>query len=322
MFNKKSCIKHVIFFALLVVASLQTNAQDLKFNGGLQLKATLQLGNQNQALKLGVFGFGTANYNDIAIETGATIFINQLFKRHTVKNKGIGYGYDLFSLIGIGQNSNLLGSSISNLNTTLIINNKGDGGFNGFGFGLEKEYLPNGLKTFSPKRGSILMRFSNANHSINIAFLNDFRFGQLARGEGTDYAATGTLKVSYSEIGGDGLVYQIGLGIALFTPKADFSKSPDNSVNSDDGRKNVWYTLTPFEDLFYSNAYFFGTVQQNHFSGNLKLGYNSQRLGAYIQNTLHDGPGLNPRFPWNVRAKDKLFIEIEGSLIQNLGDVE
>jgi hypothetical protein len=86
--------------------------------------------------------------------------------------------------------------------------------------------------------------------------------------------------------------------------------------------KNVWYMRAPFKDLFYANAYLFGSLQNNNGSGTLKLGYNSQRLGAYVQNTLHDGPGLNPRFPWNVRAKDKLFIEISGSAIQNLGDVE
>ncbi|MGK0385567.1 MAG: hypothetical protein ACI849_000169 [Patiriisocius sp.] len=297
-------------------------SQDVAFNGGVQLKGTLLLGNQNQAIKLSVFGFGTANYNDVAVEAGATIFVNQLFKRHTVKNIGIGYGYDLFTMFGIGQNSNLLGSSISNINNSLLVNPSGKGGFNGFGFGLEKEYLPAALQAFSPRRGSILTRFSNANHTINIAFLNDFRLGQLIRGEGTDYAATGTLKVSYTEIGTDGLVYQLGVGLDLFTPKADFSKSPDNPVNSDDGRKNVWFMRVPFEDLFYANAYFFGSLQNNHGSGTLKLGYNSQRLGAYVQNTLHDGPGLNPRFPWNVRAQDKLFIEVSGSAFQNLGDVE
>ena len=54
----------------------------------------------------------------------------------------------------------------------------------------------------------------------------------------------------------------------------------------------------------------------------MNLGYNSQQLGAYIQNTLHDGIGLNPRFPWNVRAQDKIYVEVSGSAIQNIGDVE
>ncbi len=315
-------MKHLSLLVLLLFSGVKTQAQEFDFNGGLQLKATLLLGNQNQAIKFSVFGFGTANYNDVAVEAGATVFINHLFKRHTIKNSGIGYGYDLFSLFGVGQNSNLLGSSISNLNNTLVVNPDGKGGFNGFGFGIEKEYLPSQLKKFSPRRGLIITRFSNANHSINIAFLNDFRFGKLVRGQGTDYAATGTLKVSYSEIGQDGLTYQIGLGVALFTPEADFSKSPDNPINSSDGRKNVWYMRPLFEDLFYANAFVFGTVQNDSFSGSLHLGYNSQRLGAYIQNTLHDGPGLNPRFPWNIRAKDKLFYEASVSVIQTLGDAE
>ena len=296
--------------------------QGIQFHGGIQAKATIVLGNQNQALKLGIFGFGTVNYNDVAMEAGATLFVNHLFKRHTVKNRGWGYGYDVFSLAGIGQNSNLLGSSLSNLNNTLIVNPEGKGGFNGLGFGFEKEYLPAQLKEFSPRRGAILMRFSNANHSINIAFLNDFRFGQIVRGQGTDYAATGTLKISYSHIGIEGLLYQAGIGVELFTPKADFSKSPENPTNSDDGRKNVWYVLPTFKDLFYSNLYAFGNFQKEYYSGHLKLGYNSQKLGAFIQNTLHDGPGLNPRFPWNVNAKDLLFFEVEGSITETIGDVE
>lgn len=315
-------MKYVSLLIFLLICSANMQAQNLNVNGGIQLKATLLFGNQNQAFKLAVFGFGTANYNDVAIEAGASLFINQLFKRHTVKNHGLGYGYDLFSMFGIGQNSNLLGASISNLNNTLLVNPKGKGGFSGFGFGLEKEYIPAELQKFSPRRGMILTRFSNANHSINIAFLNDFRLGKLVRGQGTDYAATGTLKISYTEIGQEGIAYQIGLGVALFTPKADFSKSPDNQVNSDDGRKNVWYLLPPFDDLFYANAFVFGTLQNERFSGSLNLGYNSQRLGAFIQNTLHDGPGLNPRFPWNVRDKDKLFYEFSGSIIQTIGDAE
>lgn len=322
MLDTNNVIIRLCFCIVVQFVFFNSKAQELDFHGGVQLKATVILGNQNQNFKLAIFGFGSANYNDIAIEAGATIFLNQLFKRHTVNITGLGYGYDLFSLIGIGQNSNLLGSSISNINSTLLVNPSGKGGFNGFGFGLEKEYLPGALKEFSPRRGAILTRFSNANHSINIAFFNDFRFGKLIRGEGTDYAATGTLKVSYTEINQDRLAYQAGIGIELFTPKADFSKSPDNPINSDDGRKNVWHTVAPFKDLFYANAYLFGTLQNNHFSGTLKLGYNSQRLGAYIQNTLHDGPGLNPRFPWNVRVKDKVFIEISGNAIQNLGDVK
>ena len=45
---------------------------------------------------------------------------------------------------------------------------------------------------------------------------------------------------------------------------------------------------------------------------------NSQWIGAYIQNTLHDGFGLNPRFPWKVDEKDQLFFEITGSVIYRL----
>jgi hypothetical protein len=41
---------------------------------------------------------------------------------------------------------------------------------------------------------------------------------------------------------------------------------------------------------------------------------NSEKLGAFVQNTLHDSFGLNPRFPWNVNKKDKLFLELNSSI--------
>jgi len=51
------------------------------------------------------------------------------------------------------------------------------------------------------------------------------------------------------------------------------------------------------------------------------VGINSHKAGAFIQNKLHDGFGLNPRFPWDVSRKDRLFIELSGSLfIDAIGD--
>jgi hypothetical protein len=61
--------------------------------------------------------------------------------------------------------------------------------------------------------------------------------------------------------------------------------------------------------------YAFGTYQDEYYNINSKLGLNSEKLGAFIQNTLHDGAGLNPRFPWNVAAKDKPFYEVEASVL-------
>jgi len=299
---------------VLCISCCFLHAQRFRADGGILLKAEITLGNQNQWLKLSTQGFGTLNYGDLSIESGVSLASYQFLKRHTVKTHGLAYSYDFFALAGIGKNSNLLGSSVSTMNTTLLFNPKGEGGFNGLGLGFSKDYLPKPLKSYGLKRGALLMRFSNANHNIHLAFHNDFSIGWFS-GAGTDYGVTGSLDIGFTEIIDPQTVQKIGFGIDLFTPRPDYSRSPRNPINSDDGRKNVWFTLPPMKQLFYGNLFAYATYQENDVAFHGKLGINSQKAGAYIQNILHDGFGLNPRFPWQVATTDKIYIELSGNLL-------
>lgn len=307
-----NCFGKIIALILCISCSF-LNAQRFRADGGILLKAEITLGNQNQWLKLSTQGFGTLNYGDLSIESGLSFASYQFIKRHTVKTSGFAYSYELFALAGIGKNSNLLGSSISTMNTTLLFNPKGSGGFQGLGLGFSKDYLPKTLKSYGLKRGALIMRFSNANHNIHLTFHNDFSIGSLG-GAGTDYGVTGSLDIGFTEIVDLQTVQKIGIGIDLFTPRPDYSRSPRNPTNSDDGRKNVWYTLAPLKHLFYGNLYAYAAYQQKDLAFHGKLGINSQKAGAYIQNTLHDGFGLNPRFPWQVETTDKIYIEVSGNV--------
>ena len=302
--------------SLLCLVSSFCYAQRLEFNGGVLLKSEITLGNQNQWLKLGILGFGTANLGDAAIESGISLASYTFLKRHTVKQSGFSFSYEFFTLVGIGQNSNLLGATVSNENTAVLFDATGEGGFNGIGFGFGKDFLPKQFKSYSLRRGAIILRFSNANHSIHLAFKNDLKI-RIFNGEGTDYAATGSLNVGFANIQDINSIYQFGFGVDLFTARPDYSRPPRNPINSDDGRKNVWFTLPPFKDLFYGNIYGYGLYQNNDYSVYAKLGVNSQKAGAFIQNTLHDGYGLNPRFPWRVETNDKLFFEVSGNIFYN-----
>ncbi|WP_299601150.1 hypothetical protein [uncultured Aquimarina sp.] len=288
-------------------------SQRLSADGGIILKAEITIGNQNQWLKLGASGFGTLNYGDISVESGLSFLSYQFLKRHTVKTSGFAYTYEFFALAGIGKNSNLLGSTVSNVNTTIIYNPKGEGGFQGLGFGFSKDYLPGKLKSYGLRRGAFLMRFSNASHNIHFSFQNDFSIG-LFKGSGTDYGVTGSLDIGFTNIRDVETVQKFGFGIDLFTARPNYSIAPRNPINSDDGRKNVWFTLPPFKELFYGNLYGYATHQENDYNVHAKVGINSQKSGAYIQNILHDGLGLNPRFPWQVDTKDKIFIEASGNV--------
>ncbi len=311
MNTKRTYLTCVVFLICSISFS-----QKLDADGGILLKAEITLGNQNQWLKLGIFGFGALNYGDLSVESGLSFASYQFVKRHTIKMSGLAYSYEFFALGGLGKNNNLLGSSISNMNTSIIFNPTTKGSFSGLGFGFSKDFLPKTLKSYGLKRGALLMRFSNANHNIHFSFYNDFNIGWF-NGSGTDYGVTGTLDIGFTKIQQHNEVYQLGLAIDLFTPRPNYGISPRNNRNSDDGRKNVWYTLPPLKDLFYGNLYGYGVYQRDYYAVQTRLGINSQKIGAYIQNTLHDGIGLNPRFPWRVEEKDKLYIEISGNGIIN-----
>lgn len=311
---------YFLLFIVFLIGTPKAKAQKLNTNGGILIKGTILLGNQNQWLQIGAYGFGALNYGDASIESGLSFVSYQFVKRHTKKISGLAYSYEFFTLVGIGKNSNLLGSSVSKLNNEVIFNPNGQSRFYGLGLGFSKDYLPKSLKSYGIKNGQFLMRFSNANHSIHTVFTNDFKFGVLFNGERSDYANTGSFYIGFSSIYDWQRVYQAGIGVELFTSQPNYSKPPRNPINSDDGRKNVWYTLPPYKDLFYTNLYAFGAYQDSHYSVSTRLGINSQRLGAFIQNLLHDGIGLNPRFPWDVTQKDVLFVETAGSLNHTITD--
>ncbi|WP_139959365.1 hypothetical protein [Flavicella sediminum] len=306
--------KFLFFSSLFLLATFSSFGQKLNVNGGILLSSKITLGNQNQGVKFGVFAFGTANYKGVAAESGISFSISQLLKRHTLKTKGKSYGYEVFGLIGSGNNSNLIGSSVATTNTTFLYDFKETSTFKGLGFGFEKEILPGNLKIYNNRRGKFLVRYAKNNFNLHLAFLNDFKAGKIMYGEGTDYGETGTLLVGFSKAQNFSELYQVGFGLSLFTPQANYGKLPRNKRNSEEGRKNVWFTNTDYPETFYANAYAFGTYQTDFYSLHTKLGSNSQKMGAYIQNKLHDGFGLNPRYPWHTDKKDKLYIEIQADL--------
>ncbi|MFT5847360.1 MAG: hypothetical protein ACJARX_002387 [Psychroserpens sp.] len=115
------CLLFIVFLSGISV----TKAQRLNANGGFLIKGTLLLANQNQWLQVGAFGFGTLNYGDVSIESGLSFVSYQFAKRHSKKMNGLAYSYEFFSLVGLGENYNLLGSSVSKLNNEVIFNPNG-----------------------------------------------------------------------------------------------------------------------------------------------------------------------------------------------------
>lgn len=286
-------------------------AQKININGAVTLDLKLILGNQNNLMQLGVSGFGISNYQQIAVESGVSVYLGYILQKHTIKKEGFVKGYDFFYLLGYGNNNNLLGSSLSQYNSAVLYNEQSDDSFYGFGFGFEKQYLPEGLKEFEQRIGRLMMRFSKESTSYQLTFKNDLRIGNLFYGDATDFGATGSLYLNYLNAVHRNEIHQLGFAIELFTPQPDYNRIASNLVNSDDGRKNVWHTKGVYNNVFYANGYVQYQLQRNNVVYQINSGIESNKLGAYVQNKLHDSFGLNPRFPWDVNRHNQYYIQGE-----------
>ncbi|NIJ44686.1 hypothetical protein FHR24_001125 [Wenyingzhuangia heitensis] len=297
-----------ILFFLIHISSY---AQHLNINGAFTLGLKVVLGNQNQSIQLGASAFGISNYNKVALEGGISVYTGAILKRYTIKSTGFINGYDVFYVMGYGQNNNLLGSSLSQYNNAVLYDNDYQNEFYGIGFGFEKQFLPKSLDEFEQRIGRLLMRFSNKNHSVGFSFKNDLKIGNLFYGDATDFGNTGSLYLTYSNAKRFDEIHQFGFAIELFTPQQDYTKIANNILNSDDGRKNVWHTTGLHKNTFYANGYLQYKLQKNNGVYKINTGVESPKMGAYIQNKLHDSFGLNPRFPWNVKRKHNFYIQGE-----------
>lgn len=303
----KIYLKIIVVICFLTVNQLK--AQNVKINGAVTLDVKVTFGNQNNLVQLGVSGFGISNYQKIAAEAGFSIYTGYMFQRHTIKKNGFINGYDVFYLLGYGQNNNLLGSTLSQYNKAVLFDSNNNNSFYGVGFGFEKQFLPEELKEFNQRIARLMMRFSKGNNSLGLSFKNDFKIGGLFYGDATDFGNTGSLYVNYTNAQSFDEIHQLGFAIELFTPKQDYDRIANNNINSDDGRKNVWYTTGNYKNTFYANAFVQYTLQKSHYVYQINTGMESNKLGAYIQNKLHDGFGLNPRFPWNVTRNNKPYVQ-------------
>ena len=280
-------------------------------HGGLKLNVEITFGSQNMTTRLGLLAFGTTQQSNIAGELGGGVWAQTHLRRFGAQTTGWSVGYDAFGLVGIGDNSNLLGSALSESVATPIFRERSEKSFLGFGFGVIDESISGSLSKFGLKRGKLIFRAANETSSIHFTFANDLR-ESLLRGGATDYGQTAALTVKYSQIRRNSLT-QYGFGLNFFTPQPDYDIESNNTLNSDEGRKRVWHTTTPWDKLFNANLYVEFARQDEERAIATKVGINSPKFGAYAQNKIHDGFGLLPRYPWPINKKDRLFLEATAS---------
>ena len=294
----------VIAFIFILFNPKNTRASS---HGGIQLNVEVTFGTHNATSRIGLLAFGAAAESNFATELGAGVWAQTHLKRFGARTTGWSIGYDAFGLVGIGDNSNLLGSTLSESIATPIYRERSEKSFLGVGFGVIDENISGSLNKFGLKRGKLILRAANKTSSLHITFANDLR-ESILRGGATDYGQTAALAIQYNQIRRDSLT-QFGIGLDFFTPQPDYNQAPNNRLNSSEGRKRVWNTTKPWDKLFNANLFFEFARQDDEGAISTKIGIDSPKLGAYAQNKIHDGFGLLPRYPWPVNQKDKLFFE-------------
>lgn len=282
------------------------------FNGSVALgvSAGFTFGSQDKSIDFGVGIYTSGSFKKFAGEGGLNYKVNFFFQKFGVNNTSIYQAIEYYGLLGFGRTSNLLGASVG-VNDMFIPFDEGEkGDFWGIGLGSNLNIISGSLKKFSNKQATMLIRVSNNAYTFNIVYANDVSVG-IMDASGTDKALTGNLYIDYAYINNNAL-QSVGIALDMFTPEPDYSRLPRNLVNSSGGSYNVLYGTKPYENLFHGNLYLRSTYQTSFYRGELKLGVDSKKFGALVQNTLHDSFGLYPRFGWNIEEKDKLYIEFKG----------
>ncbi len=292
---------HLLLISLFYVFSPSAHSSE----GRVSLNFTLSFGSHETHAKLGLLTFGILEDNNFAIEAGLGLWAQASFKRFGHSQIDWSTGYESFALAGFGNNSNLLGSSLSSLTTQTFYNEDSEGSFFGIGLGVSDEWSSTNLNELIHQTGKIYLRLANRNNSLHIGFENDLK-ASLLRGEGKDYGITASADVGFTSANSNH-IQQYRLGFLLFTPKPDFNKEPNNTINSGDGRKRVWFTQSPLDSLFNGNFYFSATWISDDYALSSQIGVDSKKLGAKLQNDIHDEFGLVPRFPWPVEQDDTLL---------------
>lgn len=295
---------------ILILLCVSQNGYS-KSTGGVRLNIEVTFGSHNISSRVGLLAFGTAQDSNLAAELGAGLWAQTHLRRFSAQTTGWSIGYDAFGLVGMGDNSNLLGSALSESVSTAIFQEPSQKGFFGLGFGVIDENISGSLSKFSLKRGKVMIRVASKASSIHVTFANDLRQA-IIQGGATDYGQTAAFKIQYNQIRNNSLT-QYGLGFDVFTPQPDHNNEPNNPQNSDEGRRRVWYITKPWDQLFNANLFFEFARQDDQHSISAKIGIDSPKFGAYAQNQIHDSFGLLPRFPWPVDKKGKVYFEATAS---------
>lgn len=308
-------VARVGFLSLLLPSPVPILAAET--DGGAAVNVRLTLGNQNKSLALGIPLFGAAVGGHASVEGGVSYTLGQHFQMFEVGS--LGWGRSALSSTldwqvqgALGQHRGFLGLD-SGSPTPLFANDRRK--FTaGLGLGQRYNWLPTRIKEFENVQGTLKVFFAHGDFRESILFSNDTRmyFPLLVLGGGTDLGPTASLLGRLDIRNGRG-VLSLGIAHDMFTPLPDRTRPPTNtSVRQ--GKHGTYFTQGNFQNLYHGNTYTFAEFRERHWQASVKLGVDSQRLGAAIQDFIHNNVTGSPLFPgWDPNQPARLFLELSGA---------
>lgn len=294
---------------LLLFSSINTYSQHFSGTINGAVSVNLLFGTQLKALNIGVSVFGTTTYKtEASFEGGVNFNFSPFIQKYGVYQDNFSGSLEFFGLAGYGQNNNLLGSNVGLTKHTAFYDYNAKGGeFYGAGVSFILNKITGDLKKFENKQGGIIIRLSQNQNSVAFNMVNDAIPGPLAK-SGSDKGSTARAILSYSTIKGVEL-YGLGIGLDMFTPVADYGRAPRANENNEDGTVAVLYNTKPYDNLFHLNLFSSFVYQHKDHNFNIdgRIGVDSYKIGAFVQNAIHDSFGLVPRFSWPINKKDKFY---------------
>ncbi|MBL4669795.1 MAG: hypothetical protein JKY30_11100 [Flavobacteriales bacterium] len=300
-------MKKIIVIGLLL--SIKSFSRD--FSGTINGAVTINilLGTQLKAVNLGLSIFGTTTYkSNTSFEGGINFNFSPFIQKYGIYQGNTSGSLELFGLAGYGQNNNLLGSNAGLTKHTAFYDYKvKNGKFYGIGMVVILNKIFGDLKKFGNKQGGFILRFSTRQNSVVFNMVNDVNARPFTK-SGTDMGSTARAMLSYTTIKGIEL-YGFGFGLDMFTPEADYGQAPRGGNNDEDGTVAVLINTKPYDDLFHLNLFTSVVYQSmnNNINFDGRIGVDSYKLGAFVQNRIHDNFGLYPRFSWPVTKKNRFY---------------
>lgn len=299
----------ILLFIIILLFANSSFSQN--FNGTINgaVSVNILLGTQLKALNVGLSIFGTTTYkSETSLEGGINFNFSPFIQKYGVYQGNFSSSIEMFGLIGYGKNDNLLGSNVGlTKHTSFYDYTINDNQFYGAGMSVILNKITGDLSKFQNKQGGIIIRMSDNKSSIAFNINNDLSAWPFTR-SGSDKGSTARAMLSYTTIRGVEL-YGFGAGLDMFTPVADYSRAPRETINDEDGTVAVLFNTKPYDDLYHLNLFssFVYQNQQNNFNIDGRLGVDNYKLGAFVQNSIHDSFGMVPRFSWPIAKKGKFY---------------